>query len=59
MQRLGNETTPVDLTVRALGIVTLLEVGAADQLRSSLSFRAPGKVKFRETLTEMMHKLFP
>lgn len=57
VQRLGSETSTVDGTVRALGLVTLLEVGAADILRPVSSYTDLGEVKFRKTMATIAQKL--
>lgn len=58
LQRLGDEASTVDLTVRSLGLVTLLEVGAADALRPAPAYRTLGRAKFRKALSGMVVKLF-
>lgn len=57
LERLGKPASTVDLTVRALGVVNLLEVGSTDMLRPSSSFQTLGRVKFRKSMVRMVQQL--
>lgn len=58
VQRLGSGTSTLDVTIRALGLVTMVEVCAADALRPSSAFEELGPAKFRAAVTTMARKLF-
>jgi AcrR family transcriptional regulator len=55
--RLTSSQDSVDLTVRALGLISLLEVASSDILRPSASYRTLGKAGFRRIMTDMMRTL--
>jgi hypothetical protein len=57
LERLTDPMSSVDLTVRALGVVNLLEMSAADALGPSGPYRTLGKAKFRKNAARMMHTI--
>lgn len=57
LKRLSDPRSTVDLTVRALGVINLLEVGSTEWLRSSASYQPLGRAKFRKSLVRMIQQL--